>query len=117
MEIQAANANDQLAYLKKYLKNLLTSLGGLGFVDLALGVITENLKLAVQGALDAVFGDGGGYIAYLPSMPKPAVPVPPVSISWENACTGANAGLPIMYTATFIVTGPKNHTGFNVERK
>jgi hypothetical protein len=107
MEIQAANANDQMNYLKNYLKGLLTSLGGLGFADLALGVITENLKMVAQGAIDAIFGDGGGYIAYMPDLPQPAVPVPPLSISWENACTGANSGLPIMYSATFIVTGPK----------
>ena len=107
MEIQADKANDQINYLKNYLKGLLTSLGGLGFADLALGVITENLKMVAKGVLDSIFGDGGGYIAYMPSMPKPAVPVPTLSIRWENACTGANAGLPIMYSAIFIVTGPK----------
>jgi hypothetical protein len=107
MEIEHKNAHNQLDYLKNYLKDLLFSLGGVGFVDIALGVITENFKMLVDVTIDSLFGDGGGYYAYMPSLPKANIDSPTVEVKWENSCTGPNAGLPIMYVTTFVVTGPK----------
>ena len=107
VELRHEDADDQMRFLKNYLKDLLFSLDGLGFLDAALGVITQNLKMAVQAGIDYLFGDGGGYYAYQPVMPDATKASPTISVKWENACTGANAGLPIMYLTTFVISGPK----------
>jgi hypothetical protein len=107
MEIKHKDADDQIRYLKNYLKDLLFSLEGFGVLNVAIAVIVKNLKLAAQSVIDSLFGDGGSYYAYQPDMPDANDPSPPISVRWENACTGANAGLPIMYTTTFTISGPK----------
>jgi hypothetical protein len=107
IEIQHEDSQNQMKYLKNYLKDLLFSMDGLGFLDAALGVITKNLKLLLQSLGDALFGDGGGYFAQLAFMPQNNVDCPHIQVKWENSCTGTTGGLPIMYMTTFVVTGPK----------
>ena len=108
IEIEDKNANNQMNFLKNYFKDLLGSLDGLGFLDVALGVITKNLKMVIKSAIDSIFGDGGGYYAYMPSPPQADVDSPALGVMWENSCSGANEGLPIMYMTTYVVTGPKS---------
>jgi hypothetical protein len=107
LPIKHDDADNQLLFLKNYLLDIVTSAEAFTIVGIGMALIRQNFELLVGDMFDSIFGDGGGYYADIRHLPRANEDSPSISVNWENACTGPNASLPIMYLMTFTVTGPK----------